>query len=221
MDRQFATKEHLSDVVRTAFGRSRRLDAIDRLTGGTKKGVYRLTFDDGASAILYAWNADENYWPDGGVAADDPFADASGSELFIAAHRRLDDLGVRTPTLLSVDFSQREYPADLVLIEDVRGGTLEALIAHAPDRAAPVLARLSDALAAMAADHSTALGKVSTVESGTTRTDRTAVGVVIDRARRHLGIVADRVPALDSRRTAIECHLEGWLRRSNRAPSTL
>ena len=49
--RVFARPESLAGVVRAAFGPGPRLAAVDRLRGGSKKGVYRLTFDDAATVI--------------------------------------------------------------------------------------------------------------------------------------------------------------------------
>jgi hypothetical protein len=40
-DRRFAKPENLVDIARAAFGPGRRLTAVDRLRGGSKKGVYR------------------------------------------------------------------------------------------------------------------------------------------------------------------------------------
>jgi hypothetical protein len=59
------------------------------MTGGSKKGVYRLAFDDGSSVVGYLWNEEENYWPavsrpPGYDPRTDPFSDASGAGLFEA-----------------------------------------------------------------------------------------------------------------------------------------
>jgi hypothetical protein len=51
--RIFARPESLAGVIRAAFGPGRRLAAVHRLRGGSKKGVYRLTLDDGATVIGY------------------------------------------------------------------------------------------------------------------------------------------------------------------------
>ncbi|MFY1594233.1 hypothetical protein [Micromonospora sp. WMMD737] len=44
------TVDELLPVARAAFGRGRALVSVRRLTGGTKKGVYRLKDRDGASS---------------------------------------------------------------------------------------------------------------------------------------------------------------------------
>ncbi|WP_018220300.1 hypothetical protein [Salinispora pacifica] len=51
--------DDLHDLV-DQFGADRRPAALDRLTGGSKKGVYRLRLDDQSTAILYVWAAGEN-----------------------------------------------------------------------------------------------------------------------------------------------------------------
>ena len=62
------TRDDLAGVARAALGRSRTLESVARLAGGSRKGVYRLTMDDRTTAIAYLWAADENYWP---AAAND------------------------------------------------------------------------------------------------------------------------------------------------------
>jgi len=61
--RKFVEQDQLTSIVRAAFGPARRLNTVARLRGGSKKGVYRLIFDGESTAILYVWDAAENYWP--------------------------------------------------------------------------------------------------------------------------------------------------------------
>jgi hypothetical protein len=150
LERRFVVRDQMTSLVREEFGTARQLVDIVRLTGGSKKGVYRLALDDGASVILYVWSADENYWPEGGGDAADPFADASGADLFEASRAQFDALGVRTPRLYLMDRGRSHYPADLALVEDVRGGTLEALIERDPRAADTSLEMLGAALHSMA-----------------------------------------------------------------------
>src|SRR5690349_25180090 len=84
MTRAFRQPDDLRELVVDQFGTDRRLAALDRLTGGSKKGVYRLRLDDHTTVILYVWAAGENYWPPAPAVPDDPFTDASGAELFAA-----------------------------------------------------------------------------------------------------------------------------------------
>jgi hypothetical protein len=183
-------------VVRSVYGSARRVVDLTRLRGGAKKGVYRLRLDDSTSAILYVWSEDENYFPASGLDPADPFAEASGAAYFVAAQRALAQLGVRVPRIDHVDLTHRDYPADLALVEDIAGGTLEALIENAPESAGAALDELRAMLARMHAHHSGQLGKVALVEAGTAPQDRTASQVVFDQALRHLALSADRVARL-------------------------
>ena len=135
-ERKFADAESLRPVVRAAFGRDRPLLRVERLAGGSKKGAYRLTMDDGGTALVYAWDDSEDYWqgvlPDGADDPADPFSHASGLDLFEAAARRLTSAGVRCPELLFTDRSRSLYPADIAVVEDVAGGSLEALLERDP-----------------------------------------------------------------------------------------
>ena len=59
--RTFLRVEDVAGLVSEQFGTDRHATACERLTGGTKKGVYRLRIDDGSTVILYLWAAGENY----------------------------------------------------------------------------------------------------------------------------------------------------------------
>ena len=145
--RAMATRETLAGLARTAAGGGRRLTGVSRLAGGSKKGAYRLAFDDGFTAVAYLWAEDENYWPAGDLA--DPLSGASGLSLFEAAHRELEVAGVRTPRVYLIDRSGHHYPADAAIVEDIRGGNLKTLLDRDPHAAAFPLRRLAEALAAM------------------------------------------------------------------------
>ena len=112
---------------------------------GSKKGAYRLTMDDGGTALVYAWDDSEDYWqgvlPEGADDPADPFSHASGLALFEAAARRLTSAGVRCPELLLADRSRALYPADIAVVEDVAGGSLEALLEKDPVAAERPLVR--------------------------------------------------------------------------------
>lgn len=113
---------------------------IDRLRGGSKKGVYRLHLDDGSSMILYRWDPAENYWPEQQEGQD--------LEAFVSRQALLESLGVRVPQVYHVD---REENA--VLAEDVRGEKLEAWLERDPEAAAPAMARLAESIGHMHAHH--------------------------------------------------------------------
>jgi hypothetical protein len=184
--RRPAAIAELAPIARAAVGRD--LVGVQRLAGSSKKGVYRLVLDGGDTVVGYVWSAAENFWPPGAGAADDVFADASGLELFRAAYDRLAAAGVRTPRLLWADASGTAYPADVAVVEDVRGGTLADLLDRADGRAQ--LAALRDALAAMRAATDTRIGKVARPDSS----GRPIELIVLDRALRQLDEAAARVP---------------------------
>lgn len=142
------TRTQLAGAARAALGGGRRLEAAERIAGGSKKGVYRLVMDDSTTAIAYLWDDAENYWPtaEGDDDLTDPFAPGLGLDLFEAAHARLDALGVRVPAIRLVDRDGAHCPADLAIVEDLTGENLEDLLARDPSAAAPVMARLGSPL---------------------------------------------------------------------------
>ncbi|MER5411012.1 phosphotransferase [Streptomyces sp. NPDC002769] len=129
----------------------RRLAAVEPLAGGSKKGVYRLVMDDATTAIAYLWDDAENYWPatEGDDDLTDPFSPGLGLGLFEAAHARLDALGIRVPAIRLVDRDGAHCPADLAIVENLPGESLEELLARDRRAAAPVMARLAESLEAM------------------------------------------------------------------------
>ncbi|WP_328883185.1 phosphotransferase [Streptomyces sp. NBC_00299] len=165
--RQFTEPEALSGIVHEALGAGFHVVGVVRLRGGSKKGVYRVRAEGSraASVIVYSWAAGENFWPAAeGVDAAHPFAPASGLVPFLAAQRRLDGLGVRVPGLLLADDSRRRYPADVAVVEDVGGGTLEALLITDPARASDALSELAAMLDVMHQQHSEQYGRVDVLE---------------------------------------------------------
>jgi Phosphotransferase enzyme family len=197
------------------------VDSVTRLAGGSKKGVYRLGCSGGFSAVLYVWSAAEDFWPaagDGGAdagAGADVFGHASGLGLFSAASQRLTEAGVRVPVVYLTDASQALYPADIALVEDVRGGTLEELLAADPSAAAPVMERLGEMLRSMWGQRAARVGRVADVaEFGGRETGGPGVTgvpgvtggpgtlgasselIVLERALRQLAGAADRVPSV-------------------------
>jgi hypothetical protein len=104
----------LADVAHAAYGRELR--DVARLHGGSKKGVYRLTLDDGTTGVAYVWRASEDYWPE--HEYDPLFGNASGRDLFLAAHTALSEAGMCVPRLVLVDH-------DVIVVEDLGGSFLE------------------------------------------------------------------------------------------------
>jgi hypothetical protein len=200
--------EDLTDLARAHLGSDRRVVDIERFTSGSKKGVYRLTLDDAATIALYVWHPDENYWP---VAPppdpDDPFVDATGIDLFEAAYQRLVAIGVGTPVVHLIDRSHALYPADLALVEDVRGGKLEELIQRDRPAADRPIAMLREALTAMRHDVSTGFGRVAVVAAGNGVADRSAPDVILRRSLGHLAEASGYEPRIAAARDAIEAKL--------------
>ncbi len=161
------TREDLAGAAQAAFA-TRTLEAVSRLAGGTQKGVYRLTMDDGTTAIAYLWEESENFWPDWPGVGDraDQFTNSDGADLFEAAHGRLASLGIRVPQIHLLDRERTYYPADIAIIEDLPGEDLLALYERDPITAAPVLARLRDGLAAMRDYRAACPGNVGHVDAG-------------------------------------------------------
>lgn len=162
------TRDQLAGAARAALGGGRRLAAVERLAGGTTKGVYRLTMDDATTAIAYVWEDSENYWPstehDGDLA--DPFSPGIGLDLFEAAHARLESLGLRVLRIHLIDRDRVHHPADLAIVEDVPGENLMDLHGRDPRAAAPVVARLTETLATMRGHRAPSFGKVALVDGG-------------------------------------------------------
>ncbi|HLL64899.1 MAG TPA: phosphotransferase [Micromonosporaceae bacterium] len=211
-ERKFAGAETLTPMMREVFGTDRHIATVDRLLNGTKKGVYRVTLDDATSVIVYVWNADEDYWdgllPDGHDDPSNPFAHASGIDYFVGATRRLEAVGVRSPRLLLADRSKDLYPADIAVTEDVRGGTLQALLERDPDAGRRTLARLSDMLRRMHAYRAPAFGRVAWIDSGGAPPPTTCEQAYLERA---LANIATAVPR-DARAAEGEAMLERKLR---------
>jgi hypothetical protein len=201
----------LAGAARAALGGGRRLETVERVTGGSKKGVYRLVMDDATTAIAYLWNDAENYWPaaEGDDDLTDPFSPGLGLELFEAAHARLARLGVRVPAIRLVDRDGAHGPADLAIVEDVPGEKLEDLLTRDPDAAAPVLARLGEALGAMRRHRAPTYGKVAVVEGGGASRGQSCEEVVLSRALRDLAEAAARDPRIAGARHRLEERLLG------------
>ncbi|MFD6327864.1 phosphotransferase family protein [Streptomyces sp. NPDC058442] len=198
-------------IVREALGPGFRTAGVDRLRGGSKKGVYRVRGDGpcAVSVIVYSWAESENFWP-GSEDADaaHPFAPASGLVPFLAAQRRLDHLGVRVPGVLLADDSRRRYPADVAVVEDVAGGTLEALLATDPARAAAALGELAVMLDVMHRQHSRRYGRVDVLERGDRASGVSCEQLVLERALEDLADAAERDPGIGSAASLLHDRLQ-------------
>jgi tRNA A-37 threonylcarbamoyl transferase component Bud32 len=221
--RTFLRPEDLHGLVAQQFGAGRRLAALDRLSGGSKKGVYRLRLDDATTSILYLWTATENYWPASATVPDDPFIDASGLDLFATNHMALSAAGVRVPRLLLLDRDRRHLDADLALVEDVGDLRLDALIQRDPPAAAACLSALGEALRRMHTTTGPRYGKLTLIAAGPAspagpagRVDpagpvspaRRAEDIIVDRALCHLTTAAARDGRLAEAHHRIAAHVE-------------
>ncbi|MFE6624343.1 phosphotransferase family protein [Streptomyces sp. NPDC057740] len=167
--RKHLTRDDLAPLARAATGPHRTLAGVTRLRGGSKKGVYRLTFDDDTTAVAYVWSPDEDYWDDQpGDPADprDPFHASGGLDQFTAAHDRLTAAGVRTPRLLYADATRTRLPTDAAIVEDLRGGSLEEAMERDPVAGRAALERLAEQLATLHAHEGPAFGTVALVDKG-------------------------------------------------------
>jgi hypothetical protein len=208
--RGFAETEDLSGVVREALGAGCRIVGVDRLRGGSKKGVYRVRLDGSgaASVIVYSWAREENFWPGPAAGASaDPLAPASGLVPFLAAQHRLDGIGVRVPRVLWADDSRRRHAADVAVVEDVPGGTLEGLFAIDPGRAAAALDDLAQMLDLMQRHHAPRYGRVDLLEQGGTAHGSSCEQLVLDRALQDLGEAAGRDARIEAARSRLDDRL--------------
>jgi hypothetical protein len=181
---------------------------VDRLRGGTKKGVYRLVFDDDTTAVAYVWSADEDYWDAGPSDHRDPFSHGTGIDLFTAAHDRLAAVGVRTPRLLYADATHTLLPADAVVVEDMRGGSLEEALERDPAAGRAALERLAAQLARLHAHEGPAFGKAALVDGGGVPSARSCEQRAAEGALRSIAETAVR----DARMAAAREDLEAAVR---------
>jgi hypothetical protein len=195
-NRAALTRSDLAPLARSALGAGRRLETVTRLRGGSKKGVYRLTLEDGSTAIAYVWSPDEDYWDEPPADPRDPFSHASGLDLFTASHDRLGVIGVRTPRLLFTDPTRTHLPGDAAVVEDLDGGSLEELLHRDPLAAARPLEELSAGLTAMRACTAPRFGKVAVVDRGGSAAGGSCEALVRDRALRDAEEAAAREPRM-------------------------
>jgi len=168
--------------LETYRGTSQPIVSITRLQGGTKKGVFRAVLRD-MSVILYVWHESEGYWYGERSDATGPFADASGADLFTAAYGCLQSLGVRIPELLHLDTSRAPLSADIAVVEDIPGGTLQDYWHQCPDEAARSTAELGDMLHVLHACQDSRVGKLADIDDsppGSVRCEQLALARALD-----------------------------------------
>ncbi|WP_394616964.1 aminoglycoside phosphotransferase [Lentzea sp. JNUCC 0626] len=179
----------LAGIAQAAYGRE--LHDVARLHGGSKKGVYRLTLDDGTTGVAYVWRPDEDYWPE--HEPDPLFGNASGRDLFLTAHTTLAEAGAPVPRLVLVD-------RDVIVVEDLGGEFLEKLLDHDAD----AVDRLWDDVMGMHRHTSPRYGRPSALQP----LDAPPVpDVVLQRALGHLEVCCERVPRIAADRARLETQL--------------
>jgi hypothetical protein len=203
------TREDLAEAARAALGSGRKLKEVTRLAGGTTKGVYRLTMDDGATVIAYLWEDSENYWPQAPNENDaaDPFSPGNGIALFATARSRLASLGLRVPEVYLLDRDRAYYPADIAILEDFPGEDLLAFAERDPAAAEPTLGRLRAGLAAMRGYRGRAPGKVSFIDAGGTPRWPTSEEAVLALGLRCVAEAAERDRRIADNRERLEDRL--------------
>ncbi|MGK5694730.1 phosphotransferase family protein [Streptomyces sp. URMC 128] len=194
----------LAPLTRAALGPGRTLTGVERLRGGTKKGVYRLTFDDDSTAVAYVWSAEEDYWDQPDPDPRDVFSHGTGLGLFTAAHDRLAASGVRTPRLLYADATHTHLPADAAVVEDLPGGSLEAALARDPREAPRLMDRMAELLATLHAHTGPRFGKVAVVDNGGSSHGVSCEQRITDGALRCLAEAARREPRAAAVRRELE-----------------
>ena len=202
------TVDQLARAAAAAFGGGRTLSGLERLRGGTQKGVYRLTMDDASTAIAYLWEASENYWPatpwDGNPA--DPFGPGSGFglDMFEPAWKRLHTLGIPVPELYLADRDREYYPADVAIVEDCPGENLMELLARDPQAAAAPLRQLAEALDEMRRYRAPAYGKVAHIDGGGTPSGTSCESTALEFGLRCLSDAAARDTRIAGARDRLE-----------------
>jgi hypothetical protein len=200
--RRHLTRDDLAPLARAATGRA--LTGVTRLRGGSKKGVYRLALDDGTTVVAYVWSPDEDYWDAGPSDPRDPFSAGTGLDVFTAAHDRLVAAGVRTPRLLYAD------PAmNAVVVEDMRGGSLEEALERDPVAGHAALQLLAAELRTLHTQEGPAFGKVALVDNGGTSSAGSAARRITEGALHHIEQAAVR----DERIAVVREQLEETVRR--------
>jgi hypothetical protein len=190
--RAFLQPEDLHDLVVDQFGHDRRLTALDRLTGGSKKGVYRLRLDDATTVVLYVWAAGENYWPPAPTVPDDPFTDASGADLFAINHAALTAAAVRVPRLVMLDRTGTLLGSEIALVEDAGTLKLEEVMEDDPAAAGGPLADLGVAVKRMHTTIGPHYGKLVAIADGSAPQTRRTEDIIVARALGHLDAAAAR-----------------------------
>ncbi|MER5293777.1 hypothetical protein ABT382_17115 [Streptomyces pharetrae] len=206
-------------LARAALGRAHPLTSVTRLRGGSRKGVCRLTRDDGSTAVACVWSPDEDHWDAGPSDPRDRFPPGTGLGLFTAAHARLTAAGVRTPRLLYADGTHTRLAVDAVVVDDLPGGSPARALERDPRAGRAALERLAGALARLRAHHGPGFGKVAPIDGGGEPSARPCERLAADGAPRSLAAAARGGRFATVRGEPPWCGSRRW--RSGRAPGTV
>jgi Phosphotransferase enzyme family len=203
---RLVARDQMVKAAGAAFGGGRRLEAVERLAGGTRKGVYRLRMDDATTAIAYVWEDDENYWPaaEGDNDHADPFCAGEGLYLFEAAHTRLESIGLRVPIIYLIDRDHSHYPAELAIVEDFPGEDLEQLYERDRPAARLLIPRVAEVLEALRGCRAPRFGKVAWIDEGRSSHGTSCEAAALDFALRCLREAAARDQRLEHARDRVE-----------------
>nr|WP_240895232.1 phosphotransferase [Kineococcus siccus] len=195
-----------------ALRRPVQVGSVQRLRGGTRKGVFRVTTTTGTSVVLYVWHQDEDRWSTSTDPAADvePFTPANGMTSLTGACEHLTAIDVRVPTVLHAEYRGTDLLADCAVVDDVTGRSLETMLTDDAVSAALVLAELKGFLLRMATTTSNRYGKVAGgrgVEPVAGADTLPFHAVVLQRALRHLAAAADREPRLAAVAERVEATL--------------
>jgi aminoglycoside phosphotransferase (APT) family kinase protein len=218
VDQELLDRTTVEHLCTTALGRAVQVGSVQRLRGGTKKGVFRVTTTTGISGttgtslVLYVWHEDEDWWSTSTDPAADvePFTPANGMTLLTSAYEHLTAIDVRVPVVLHAEHRGADLPADCAVVEDVTGRFLETMLDDDAASATPVLAELKSFLLRMAATTSSRYGKVADGRGGEPVAGAESVPfheVVLQRALRHLNAAAVREPRLAAAAERVEAAL--------------
>src|SRR5687768_7551756 len=185
--RAYVSADDLQDLVRDTYGTDRRLRELTRLAGGSTKGVYRLTLDDGSTVLLYRWADDENFWPAQTGLDFGPFLSNGGPDDLARAHALFRGIGVRVPEIVAL-------APDRALVEDIRGGSLEDLLENDPAAGHEALHRLGEMLRTMHTHRADSFGFPG----------ETPAGFILQRGLNSLAAAAPRDPRIAAATTRLE-----------------
>ncbi len=114
---------YLSQCMKEAFGKTRRIVSLSNFHGGAQKTVYKVRCEDGFQLVLYIWDMANNYFQEEIQRATDNH-ESFGAGLFESNNRFLLQQGIKTPAIYYMNKERSAYDCDFALVEYVDGGDL-------------------------------------------------------------------------------------------------